>query len=82
MIKYLLFIALATFVWWLFRKPESSRTTHPPPIHPRAERMVRCAYCGINQPLSESLLADDGQYYCNQTHQRAAEKQTENNLDL
>ena len=40
-----------------------------------AERMVACAYCGLNQPVSESILAKDGQYYCGSEHQQRAAEQ-------
>ncbi len=33
------------------------------------ERMVQCAHCGVNQPISESLLAN-GRYYCCAAHLR------------
>lgn len=40
-----------------------------------AERMVACAYCALNQPVSESILAKDGQYYCGPEHQQRAAEQ-------
>jgi hypothetical protein len=36
------------------------------------ERMVQCAHCGVNQPVSESILADH-RYYCCAAHLRQAQ---------
>lgn len=41
------------------------------PGHGPAERMVRCAHCGVNLPQSESLAAD-GKYFCCEEHRRLA----------
>jgi hypothetical protein len=38
-------------------------TIRPPTEELEAERMVQCAHCGVNQPVSESILAND-RYYC------------------
>jgi uncharacterized protein len=68
MTKYLLLLVLALFACWAwrgFRKP--GRTGAP--RDRAAERMVQCAHCGVNQPVSESLLAD-GRYYCCAAHLR------------
>ncbi|TMQ77975.1 hypothetical protein ACCUM_2426 [Candidatus Accumulibacter phosphatis] len=34
--------------------------------------MVQCAHCGVNQPVSESVLAN-GRYYCCAAHLREAQ---------
>jgi hypothetical protein len=34
--------------------------------------MVACALCGVNQPVSESILAND-RYYCSAAHLREAQ---------
>jgi len=71
MTKILWFIALILVVWWLWRKTRNPGTDAvDPPAQGEAERMVQCAYCGVNQPVSESLL-DQGRYYCCATHLRA-----------
>jgi uncharacterized protein len=36
----------------------------------QAEDMVRCVYCGVHIPKSESIMAD-GKYYCCDAHRRA-----------
>ena len=69
MTKYLLLIGLVWLVWWVWRKARSSL---PAPAERQtfereAERMVQCAHCGVNQPLSESILAN-GRYYCCAAH--------------
>ena len=73
MTKYLLLIALAIVVWWMWRKSQAARSaTQAPPVQREAERMVKCARCGVNQPVSESILAG-GAYYCCAAHRRDAE---------
>jgi uncharacterized protein len=75
MTKILLLIALAVVVWWLWRKSQMPGAGAPrPPAARAAERMVKCAYCGVNQPVSESILAA-GRYYCCAAHRRAAESE-------
>jgi uncharacterized protein len=44
----------------------------PPTEELEAERMVQCAHCGVNQPVSESILAND-RYYCCAAHLREAQ---------
>jgi len=34
--------------------------------------MVKCAHCGVNQPVGESILAN-GRYYCSTDHRHEAE---------
>lgn len=72
MTKYFLLFALVMFVWWLWQKSASTRRTTRRPANKREpERMVQCAHCGVNQPVSESILADD-RYYCCPAHLRDA----------
>jgi uncharacterized protein len=67
--RYLLLIALFFLVLWLLRKLPISRPGAPPsPASKPSERMVKCAYCGVNQPVSESILTN-GRYYCCVAHQ-------------
>ncbi len=73
MTKYLLLIGLVWFVWWAWRKSCTARSaTRPPTEKLEAERMVQCAHCGVNQPVSESILAND-RYYCCLAHLREAQ---------
>jgi len=75
MTKFLLLIALAVVVWWMWRKSQAAGSATPrPPVQREAERMVKCAYCGVNQPVSESILAA-GRYYCCAAHRHEAESE-------
>ncbi|SBT03153.1 conserved hypothetical protein [Candidatus Accumulibacter aalborgensis] len=70
MTKILLLIALVFAVWWLWRHSRKLRSgsAYEKPQR-EAERMVQCARCGVNQPVSESILAN-GRYYCCAAHLR------------
>jgi octaprenyl-diphosphate synthase len=48
------------------RRFESSRPDHP------AELMIRCAFCGVNQPRGE-CVESGGAVYCSESHRREAE---------
>lgn len=73
MTKYLLLIALIVIVVWMWRKARVPRSGEQRPTAPRDEEpMVKCAYCGVNQPVSESILAG-GRYYCCADHRRDGE---------
>ncbi|HPT50973.1 MAG TPA: PP0621 family protein [Accumulibacter sp.] len=78
MTKILLLTGLLLLVWWGWRKACAARASRKravsplqSPRSPQVEPMVRCAQCGVNQPLSESLLSD-GRYYCSAAHLRAS----------
>lgn len=75
MTKYLLLIALAAIVWWLWLKSRAPRSAPKKrPVAEKAEQMVQCSYCGVNQPVGESTLVA-GRYYCCNEHRRAAESE-------
>jgi len=68
MSRLVFLVAIVALVYLLlksYRRP--SRKPHAVEV---TEDMVRCAYCGVNLPKSESLLAD-GKRYCNEAHRRA-----------
>ncbi|MCM8612706.1 PP0621 family protein [Accumulibacter sp.] len=70
MTKYLLLLALGLLAWWAWRGfRKSAGTTAQGGRDREVERMVQCAHCGVNQPVSESLLAN-GRYYCCAAHLR------------
>ena len=70
--KFLLWIALFCIALWFVRKAKSIRSDAPPPFSRAPEEMVKCAHCGVNQPLSESILSR-GNYFCCSEHRRLAE---------
>jgi uncharacterized protein len=71
--KFLLLFALFFVVLWLLRKARLSRSAeNPPPAARVPEQMVKCAHCGVNQPVSESILTH-GRYYCCNDHRHLAE---------
>jgi len=71
--KYLLLLALVFVVVWALRRTQAPRCEAPAPFsnHP-SECMVQCAYCGVNQPVSESIL-ENGRYFCCRAHQHEDE---------
>ncbi|WP_374683204.1 PP0621 family protein [Accumulibacter sp.] len=73
MTKYLLLIGLVWVLWWFWRKSRTSArgsAANHTTVQREAERMVQCTRCGVNQPVSESILAD-GRYYCCAAHRDA-----------
>jgi len=74
MTKYLLLIGLVWALWWICCKSLRARngSEHRPTEQREQERMVACALCGVNQPVSESILAND-RYYCSAAHLREAQ---------
>ena len=70
--RFLIVFALFGIVWWLLRRIAVARLSqHRQWASREPEQMVTCAHCGVNQPVSESVLVD-GRYYCCQEHGRAA----------
>ena len=70
--RFLIVFALFGVVWWLLRRIAVARLAQRERRASREpERMVTCAHCGVNQPVSESVMVD-GRYYCCQEHRRAA----------
>jgi len=73
--KFLFLIVLIIAALLVLRKVQSSRkSVQPPPSSRDPESMVKCALCGVNQPVSESILTR-GRYYCCSAHQLQAESQ-------
>ncbi len=71
--KYLILIALFFVVLWVLRKVQMPRSGRgQSPVSREPERMVKCVYCGVNQPVSESILTQ-GRYFCCVEHRREAE---------
>ena len=76
MMRYLLLIALVFLVLSLLRRARAARSATPPPAPRAPERMVKCARCGVNQPVSESILTH-GRYYCCAAHRHEGEHEGE-----
>ncbi|MDR1933980.1 MAG: hypothetical protein LBS49_00025 [Candidatus Accumulibacter sp.] len=75
--KYLLLAGLALIVLWFFRRLGSHRSrTGRMPAERRAERMVKCARCGLHLPESESVQ-DGAIHYCCAEHRQAARDRTD-----
>lgn len=71
----LLFLAAIVIVVYLLFKSYGNRasgekTRGQAEESAPAEDMVRCIYCGVHLPKSESIVAD-GKYYCCEAHRRA-----------
>jgi len=74
--KYLLLIAFVVFVSWMLRRPRiggsRSGAQRRSAADDTPEQMVKCAHCGVNQPISESILTH-GRYYCCNAHRLESE---------
>lgn len=71
--KYFLLIGVFFAALWIWRRVNACRSViQPPPVSRAPEKMVKCAYCGVNQPVSESILAG-GRYFCSIPHRQQAE---------
>ena len=74
--KYLILIALFVAVFLGLRRSRASRFSAKPHAERAPERMVKCAFCGVNQPISESVVAR-GRYFCSAAHRQEAENAAE-----
>ncbi|MBK7354602.1 PP0621 family protein [Propionivibrio sp.] len=71
--RNLFLIVLFFVVLWILRRALRSRTGgQRSSTVPTPEMMVKCAYCGVNQPISESILTQ-GRYYCCNAHRLEAD---------
>lgn len=71
--KTILIIVLGMVVFWMWRKLQAGKhdAATKAPERP-AELMVRCAFCGVNQPRGE-CVESSGAVYCSESHRRQAE---------
>lgn len=74
--KYLLLLAGVLVVYWMVRsslrrrnRVERHNDAPSANTNNEAEKMVRCAQCGVHLPRGESLVVR-GQFYCCAEHQR------------
>jgi uncharacterized protein len=66
--KLILIIVVAVVVYSVVRSYMRKREREDQTPTPRvSEDMVRCAHCGVNLPVSESLLSK-GKYFCSNEH--------------
>jgi uncharacterized protein len=65
--KLLFFLLLAVAIYWWLRRSQSDRNEQS--RDPKIEAIVKCAYCGLHVPQSESVF-DRGHYYCDEKHRR------------
>lgn len=72
--KFLLLLALAGVVWWVWSTRAAGTRRQPPvPRQSAPEKMVTCARCGVHVPESEAVIAD-GRSYCGEAHRAEAER--------
>ena len=72
MFKFLLLVVSFFLIVAYLRHAGKRRSSRSPSPAERApEHMVKCAYCGVNQPVSESILTH-GKYYCCNAHRQQA----------
>ena len=70
MAKIILLVLGLLLVYWVLKSYGRGidRRDAPPPAKP-GEDMVRCAFCGVHLPRSESITTR-GMFYCTPEHQR------------
>ena len=70
--RILLLIILLVAIVLLLRKLQDGRRRKASPSDARPpERMVECAHCGVNHPVSDSVLSQ-GKHYCSDAHRQAS----------
>jgi uncharacterized protein len=67
--KLILLALIFALAWWLLKKYSRSITRKQPPQDRVTEDMVRCDYCGVHLPRSESH-AGSGKFFCSEEHLR------------
>lgn len=76
--KYLIVIALALVVVWIWRSNRQAGQPDKPPRQPAARpdppatEVVACAVCAVHLPRAEALPGGQG-FYCSDAHRRQAE---------
>jgi len=71
--KYLLLLGILVLVWLIWSKRRESRGADSVSSNDdESEKMVSCAYCGVNLPVSEAIPVG-GVTYCSEAHRQAAE---------
>jgi uncharacterized protein len=65
--KILLTVLVALIVFWILRNYRRSLGRRDRGALTKPEDMVRCAYCGVHLPRSESV-AGGQKFFCTQEH--------------
>lgn len=75
MLKFILLILLAVGGWYFWRRLSAPRTPVRAPQERLPERMVACAWCGVNVPEGDALRSGERNYCCAE-HRSAAENKS------
>ncbi len=74
--KFLLFLAIALLLVWLWRsgrrKDDNPADQATPPPPPGPQEMVRCTHCGVHLPHADAVVGRIG-LYCSDEHRQQAE---------
>jgi len=71
-IKFLLFAGVVVLVIALLRHGVRRKEFPAPDLAPQG--MKSCAFCGVNFPASEALIAD-GRVFCSEDHRKLGAKE-------
>jgi hypothetical protein len=67
--KFIFFLLLGVAVYWWLRGKRLDSGSHEKRRADGPEVMVRCTYCGLHVPQSESVTVDD-RHYCGDEHRQ------------
>ncbi len=71
--RILFFALIALLFFWVIRSYRRAlkkrEEMHKQPQFLEGEDMVRCVYCGVHLPRSESI-ASEGRFFCSDEHRR------------
>ncbi|WP_347888351.1 PP0621 family protein [Nitrosomonas europaea] len=68
-IKWILLITLVFLVFWFFKQFRKIQRKSPDTTRKVIEDMVRCTYCDVHLPKSESIV-EHGRYFCCTKHRQ------------
>jgi len=67
--KLIFFTIIAVLIYWLIKSRQIDESTDD--ATPKAiEDMVRCSYCGVHLPKSESI-SEESKFFCSDEHRQA-----------
>lgn len=73
MSRLLFLLAVAGLIYWMLKSSKGGARKDSPPARGDSgytEDMVRCIYCGVHLPRSESIMSG-GKFYCCEAHRLA-----------